>query len=97
MRSVARLNQYEGRADRGAGDRRAQRQTMQAVKAIRLLRAAKRVAIDARRRGRGVYEIAPEAMVAMCEAIDDAADWIDAHPGDAEAAGAIAGMQEAMA
>jgi len=54
--------------------------------------------VDGRRVAGGLYEIDSTAWLAMLHAVDEADEFLGIefkrHPGDAEADGAIAGMQE---
>ena len=95
--SRARTCVMESRSATGEGDVRRQRRTVERTKVLRLYRAATELVVRGTRLHRGVYRVDPAVWLRLCDAIDDAHDYIDPHPGDSEAAGAIAGMREAYA
>ena len=86
------------RVDGGVADRQRQLETVERCKLLQALQAARRVAVDSRRVAGGLYEIDSTAWLAMLHAVDEADEFLGIefkrHPGDAEADGAIAGMQE---
>lgn len=95
----ARGSVMASRVDGGVADMARQRSTVERCKLLTAVRAARRVAIDGRRVAGGLYEIDSTAWLAMLHAIDEASDYVAGlgygnHPGDAEADGAAAGMQE---
>jgi len=86
------------RVDGGTADRQRQRETIERCKLMRALQAARRVAVEGRRVAGSIYEIESPAWLAMLHAVDEADELLgitfSRHPGDAEADGAAAGMQE---
>lgn len=86
------------RAGGGEADRETQRQTVERARLLTVLRAARRVCVDGIRVGRGLYEIDSASWMKLLHAVDEAEGvvaYVDRRQaGDAEAAGAIAGMRE---
>lgn len=97
MKNRARGNVMASRTDGGAADIERQQAAKDTTRLLAVLRAARRVCVNGRRVGRGTYQIDPASWMKLLYAVDDAESVIgffDPHPGDAEAAGAIAAMKE---